>query len=990
MEKDSSFILFIRATGSPASAYQWFKNNVLQPDQNKDSLKFSALSFADTGSYYCIAQNSTGKDTSKAFSIVLSVNGLPIIHNNRQIQQKGTNTQDSSLLLYVNVTGAKPFAIQWLKDGKQIENALSDSIKFNKLTSADSGLYVCIVSNQAGSDTSQPLSLQIKCPARIGNQKQILSSGQQLLDSSFVLSIQGIGTKPLITKWFKDGTPLPSVTSDSLKFTKLQLSDNGIYSCTIENMYGKDTSLNFTIHIGGVSKPLIQNSKKIVVSSTPVKDSSLVMSLTMSGTPPFTYNWYKVGTTTPITSTAQFKIVKLSSQDQGTYFCIVSNSLGSDTSEQYLLQIQNQQPVALKPDTIKTTEDATIGSNINLNGTDADGDSLTWYALNGQFKGKLSITQGKITPGIECTYSPDPDSNGIDSISYIVNDGKTASSQVTFFIKIQAVNDAPIITALTNSLIINEDDSITLTLNNFKVKDPDNAYPQAFTLTVFDSTNYTHSNLKIKPLSNFAETLWIPVTVNDGTDNSNRFVFPIKVIPVNDQPTLAVTSPANNTTMEFGAPLQISFTGSDIEGIKNVVIKIDQTPTTITAPASPFTYSNNTLTIPFSDSAVGPHTVTIRLEDSDGAVKEVIANVNITGNYKCDSLSVMKMLEINNASEINRYVGNIGIKENNRITTLTFHNSIIRNISAHIQNLTAVKKISFSFDTLTSISNTIGKLNNLVEITTEPQTKIDSTAMASLYNCRSLKALEIHGSLPITQDIGNLINLEDLYIHYSYSLVYLPRTIGNLAKLKKLHLRQCYELIHIPEEIENLKVLDTLTIYICQKLSSLPTTLGGLQNLKSLTVYATVLENLPGSIVNLQQLTNLSLDYGKLNSLPDSIGNLTNLTELVLSSNHLYNLPNSITKLSKLTTLLLGTNQLESTFPTISSFPNLIYFSVNDNLLTTLPSGLDSSKLTSATFLGGFDHNKLCNTTPYPWETWYLTKIEPSDTEWRSRQDCVP
>jgi len=73
-KKDSSFFMYITATGTKPLSYQWFKDStpVITGGATNDTLKFSALKYSDTGDYYCVALNYFGSDTSKPHNLSLT------------------------------------------------------------------------------------------------------------------------------------------------------------------------------------------------------------------------------------------------------------------------------------------------------------------------------------------------------------------------------------------------------------------------------------------------------------------------------------------------------------------------------------------------------------------------------------------------------------------------------------------------------------------------------------------------------------------------------------------------------------------------------------------------------------------------------------------------------------------------------------------------------------------------------------------------------
>lgn len=122
------------------------------------------------------------------------------------------------------------------------------------------------------------------------------------------------------------------------------------------------------------------------------------------------------------------------------------------------------------------------------------------------------------------------DSEGT-KVDVSTNGGATAFSttEATAALSVTAINDAPVITDQEN-LHTAEGTSLTITLGNLSVTDPDNTYPDDFTLSVQDGTNYTRSGNTITPSAGSAGgNLTVPVTVNDGTDDSGVYSLAVYV-----------------------------------------------------------------------------------------------------------------------------------------------------------------------------------------------------------------------------------------------------------------------------------------------------------------------------------------------------------------------------------------------------------------------------------------------------------------------------
>jgi Leucine-rich repeat (LRR) protein len=115
----------------------------------------------------------------------------------------------------------------------------------------------------------------------------------------------------------------------------------------------------------------------------------------------------------------------------------------------------------------------------------------------------------------------------------------------------------------------------------------------------------------------------------------------------------------------------------------------------------------------------------------------------------------------------------------------------------------------------------------------------------------------------------------------------------------------------VPPEIGNLINLQTLWLNH-NDLTTLPPEIGNLVNLESLILNHNQLRSLPPEIGNLANLQELDLAYNELKVLPASIGNLSTLNQAYWSNNELSSLPPDIGKLSNLRWLDVSNNQLSS------------------------------------------------------------------------------
>jgi hypothetical protein len=248
---------------------------------------------------------------------------------------------------------------------------------------------------------------------------------------------------------------------------------------------------------------------------------------------------------------------------------------------------------------------------INLNNyvfdpQDPDED-ITWsFTPNPPLHFNISIANG-----IATITHKNPSWEGNETITFKAEDSGNGSTplydtdEVTIYAI--AVNDTPVILS-QQPISVLEDSQVTLGFSSVNVYDPDNVYPDDFTLHVLPGSNYTIiGSYTIKPNHNYNGAIYVPVYVNDGQANSNTYNLTITVTPVNDPPWLSI--PANRTVNE-GSLYSITVTPGDFDtGDDLELIPLD----------IPDWLSFNSTTgllrgTPFNDE-VGLHTVKIRVND---------------------------------------------------------------------------------------------------------------------------------------------------------------------------------------------------------------------------------------------------------------------------------------------------------------------------------------------------------------------------------------
>ncbi len=131
-------------------------------------------------------------------------------------------------------------------------------------------------------------------------------------------------------------------------------------------------------------------------------------------------------------------------------FKVNDGGLDSDVASVNITISGTNVPPAASNSTINVSEDTVY--NGQLNGSDPDGDPITYSIVSNGTKGSAILVDPSTG---SFTYEPDTNENGSDSFTFVVNDGSVNSPMATVSVSISAINDAPL--AESAAITVSED-----------------------------------------------------------------------------------------------------------------------------------------------------------------------------------------------------------------------------------------------------------------------------------------------------------------------------------------------------------------------------------------------------------------------------------------------------------------------------------------------------------------------------------------------------
>ncbi|XP_026558988.1 hemicentin-1 [Pseudonaja textilis] len=336
-----SAILECVVEGVPAPRLSWRKDGVLLAGNNvrysllgNGSLHIHSTQVTDTGRYLCMATNVAGTERKR---IDLQVHVPPYIAPGPVNVTVSVNIQTT---LACETTGIPKPAITWKKNGHVLnldQNSFrllsSGSLVILSPTVEDTGLYECVVTNEAGKD-QRTISLMVEVPPSIADEVTDLLVTKS---SPIIIPCTASGVPVPSILWTKNGMKLPSrgngfriLSSGAIDISAAQLDHAGKYACTAWNAAGSAYK-HITLHVQEPPTIRVQTGALDVILNNPV-----LLPCEAFGTPHPVLSWQKEGVSVITTGNrhtmlpnGSLHISKAAVEDAGTYMCVAQNPAGT-------------------------------------------------------------------------------------------------------------------------------------------------------------------------------------------------------------------------------------------------------------------------------------------------------------------------------------------------------------------------------------------------------------------------------------------------------------------------------------------------------------------------------------------------------------------------------------------------------------------------------------------------------------------------------------
>ena len=333
-------------------------------------------------------------------------------------------------------------SFQWSKDGFPLASETANNLTIASVTLANAGEYTVVVSNFAGSTTSDAVRLDVSVPLSITTQPANQSA---TVGDPVVFSVVASGSAPISYQWQLGGADVVGATAATYQIASAQASDEGSYTVIVTNPVGTETSSAAALSLSAAPTVNVGPADVAVVVG-----EQATLSVDASGTGTLNHQWRFNGVDIVGETQPSFALFNVGPENVGAYTVVVSNEAGSVIST--AAQISVEVPFAIVEEPISQ---ALASGSTALFSVRASG--------SGPFTYQWRVNDADLPGAIDPTLAlPNVQSANEGSYSVLVTD--STAQQLVSQGAILSVSSLPVISVQPLGGVVFAGQDVTLTV----------------------------------------------------------------------------------------------------------------------------------------------------------------------------------------------------------------------------------------------------------------------------------------------------------------------------------------------------------------------------------------------------------------------------------------------------------------------------------------------------------------------------------------------